>query len=103
MDSGARPDASGRKRTISRFGVASQRCAAFRTSADGERAIAPQVGVELPGIAEEGVVLVEQIGLAAEAADALQARDELELLLVAGAIELGLGRAGPRQQVRAPA
>ena len=69
---------------------------------DGQRAIASEVGLELPGIAEEGVVLVQQIGLAAEAADALEPGDELELLLGPGAIELGLGRAGPGQQVQLP-
>ena len=67
---------------------------------DGQRAIAPEIGFEVPGIAEEGVVLVQQIGLAAEAADALEPGDELELLLGPGAIELGLRRPGAGQQVQ---
>jgi hypothetical protein len=53
---------------------------------------AREVGAELAGVAEEDVVLVEEVRLAAEAADALQARDETELPLGAGAFEFGRRR-----------
>ena len=65
----------------------------------GGAGVAParEIPGEAAGIAEVGVVLVQQIGLAAEAADALEAGDVLRLLLGLGAIELGLGRAGRRE------
>ena len=93
MDSAGRPDVSGRKRISSRLRVFSQRSTAARTSPTRQRAVARHVGLELAGIAEVHVVLIEQVRLAAEPADALQPGDELELLLRARAIELG--RVGP--------
>ena len=93
-----RPDVSGWKRTSNRLRVFSQRSTAASHVADRELPVSRQVGVELPGVAEVGVVLVQQVGLAAESADALEAGDEGELLLRPSPIELGLGRAGLGQQ-----
>jgi hypothetical protein len=61
-------------------------------------AIAREIRLELAGIAEVGVVLIQHVRLAAEAADALEAADEVELLLRLHARELRGRRTGLRQQ-----
>src|SRR6478672_11357145 len=58
-----------------------------------QRAIALQVRVDLARVAQEHVVLVQDVRLTAEAADALEARDELGLLLRLDALELHRSRA----------
>src|SRR6187397_2638311 len=57
-----------------------------------KRAIALQVRVDLARVAQEHVVLVQDVGLAAEPADALEPGDELGLLLRLHALELLGGR-----------
>ena len=73
MTSG-RLEVSGWKRRATRFGVASQRAATRLMSSAVTFWWRCEIGGELVGIAEERVVLVQQVGLAAEAADALEAR-----------------------------
>ncbi len=54
-----------------------------------QRAIPPQVRLDLVRVAEVHVVLVQHVGLAAKAADALEPRHELGLLLGLRAFEFG--------------
>ena len=51
-------------------------------------AVALQIALEVPGIAEEHVVGVQLIGLAAETADGLQAEEEVRLRLRQAALQL---------------
>ena len=62
-----------------------------------QRTIPPQVGLDLVRVAQIHVVLVEHVGLAAKAADALEPGDELGLLLGLRTFELGDRRPFLRQ------
>src|SRR4029077_9583481 len=59
----------------------------------GDRVVALQIATEVRRVAEEHVVGVQLVRLAAEAPDGLQAEHELRLRLHASAFDLVLGRA----------